>query len=371
MKRMICLLMVLLLCGCTKIEAPTIDNRSFLRPGVVFCSDGETVSFLGNMLLGGNRLQFADLNAEVFGPLCGKPECSHREDTCNAKLSPPVRGLGIYEDKLYWISSQDYVPHIFCANRDGTERRDVRTLEGAALDSITGDQMFCFWRGYLIACGTTFRVRGGQEERGVAALAFSLADPEQDTVLMEKPALPEQYMAARIQPHGENLYGLQTSEQGLLLWRWQPGMTQPESIYNDTPPCVVHSFWVTDEGILLSSETDGTVYALDPGNGEIHPHFAMEDVMRIEFAEGIAVGITRGEDDSILLKTASTDGENMQTIPVPEVAGAILFCGADAKNLYLYCMDMVARQDSVVAVSREDGSSRTIWEGAMNLGTEN
>ncbi len=366
------LMLFLSACAANGKEASTdssADARRFLRPGITFCSDGTTAYFLGNMLMGGEQLQFADLNSGVFGALCGRPECAHQDELCNAMLNSPVQGLSIYKDKLWWVSSQEYQPHIFCEELDGTARKDIRLLDNAAYTAISGNAMLCFWQDYLIACGNTLKVTDGQAKSGAVAVACSLSDPKQDLILMQETSEAEEYMAMRIQPFGDYLYGLCTSEQRLTLWRWRSGMDAVEVLYDAAAPCVVHSFWMREEEVLLSSADDGTVYSLDCSTWSFQPLLTLENAERVEFTDGLAVSMTRDEDQTLVLTTSPFDGTETKKIPLPGCEGAVAFCGADHRNLYIYCLNTESGEDCIIAASFADSSVRTIWEGVPGIGT--
>ena len=122
----------------------------------------------------GYFFQYADGNAYYLDKtsgastiLCGKPECSHTDDTCNAWAYGNF--LTYYDGKLYW-SSHDYIQEnggvvdkgerLHCMNLDGTNHTVIQELDfvpgGDTSNYLTkpiihrGIVYFCY-SGYLYA----------------------------------------------------------------------------------------------------------------------------------------------------------------------------------------------------------------------------
>ena len=61
---------------------------------------------------------YYDDETKSEGILCGKPECTHEEMTCNAFIQSPM-GIQVYDHHLYWLSG---ATQIWRMNLQGTER---------------------------------------------------------------------------------------------------------------------------------------------------------------------------------------------------------------------------------------------------------
>ncbi len=86
--------------------------------------------------LKGAYVYYIDKSTKSVTILCGKPECEHNDDTCNARLA--ARSLCFYNGKLYYFNGDkliengqavDYGDRIYSANPDGTDHKAVQKLE--------------------------------------------------------------------------------------------------------------------------------------------------------------------------------------------------------------------------------------------------
>lgn len=70
-------------------------------------------------------LYFLEPESGKMLPVCGKPNCSHKDDTCNAWTNPQM--LTYYQDKIYFINGDSGEYHLYSINPDGTERKKLQT----------------------------------------------------------------------------------------------------------------------------------------------------------------------------------------------------------------------------------------------------
>lgn len=72
-------------------------------------------------------LYFLEPESGKMLPVCGKPNCSHKDNTCNAWINPMM--LTYYQDKIYFINEDGGESCLYTMNPDGTERRKVQTTK--------------------------------------------------------------------------------------------------------------------------------------------------------------------------------------------------------------------------------------------------
>ena len=84
----------------------------------------------------GGSLYYVDKAKKTSTIVCGKPECRHDDDTCNAYLH--ATGLWFTGNKLYFTNGDlifvngtpvDYGERVYSLNPDGTDHQPVQKLE--------------------------------------------------------------------------------------------------------------------------------------------------------------------------------------------------------------------------------------------------
>lgn len=84
----------------------------------------------GYYLQSDGLLYFMDTASGRMTTVCGKPECSHSDDTCNAWINSPF--LSLYNGKLYYATSSSNTGNmltLYSMNKDGTEHTKIQTIQ--------------------------------------------------------------------------------------------------------------------------------------------------------------------------------------------------------------------------------------------------
>lgn len=89
----------------------------------------------GYYFMGNGYLYFVDKETMQSTILCGKPECSHQDQNCNAYLGN-ISHITYYDGKLYYAAGQEQgipgvdegVWNLYTMNADGTRKTNVMTL---------------------------------------------------------------------------------------------------------------------------------------------------------------------------------------------------------------------------------------------------
>lgn len=98
-------------------------------------------------------LYYIDLENGESGILCGRPECTHDSDSCNAYLDSMGDGFTIYHDKIYWMTSSIKERKLMRADIDGTNRKEVLVLDKEC-EWLTANKSFIeIYNDTLYRCG--------------------------------------------------------------------------------------------------------------------------------------------------------------------------------------------------------------------------
>lgn len=134
-----------------------IHTQSTIYP---VCSTETTIySYPKVSLDNGNAVLFTDKETGISMPLCGKPECLHNDESCNA-YALDAMGLTVYDGRLYWYDRNDYA--IYRIKLDGTGRETVCRTARDCLDPSGTNPCAMFHRGYFYFGISEHVVIGGQ-----------------------------------------------------------------------------------------------------------------------------------------------------------------------------------------------------------------
>ncbi len=166
------------------------------RAGSGICSTGSVV-----YTCSGDMINFFDKSSGLSMPLCGKPECDHATDICNAYVGK-CDALSIYDGRLYWVSDADdgINSSIMCSDLDGTNRRPVAAFEKKSIGDVISNRVMFFHRGYLYVFGNG--------ASGTGLLSVSLSDGE------VKKVFEGSFGSGVAKPVGDEIYIIISSVDG-------------------------------------------------------------------------------------------------------------------------------------------------------------
>ncbi len=282
------LLLALAACG-EKAEPPReVDTaRSFAKsaPGVLAAEMPDTIYFIGPF---DNYIKYVDKATGVSGVLCGKPECRHDGDGCNAHTLL-LRTLFVDGGRLWWIAYNSPMGDLclFSAAPDGTDRRTEARLSKDALPSRYGYKCFVLQDGWLYWGSVNKEIVDGAQVQYNYIAAFPLGDRETPKIILEEELPLYAYNNLALQFYGGSLYILTSSLSptgggeeivDCLLRRWDPDTGELELLYADRSDAIDFSsdLWVTEESIFFHRETNPTkdtplenrVYRYDFASGD-------------------------------------------------------------------------------------------------------
>ena len=108
------------------------------------------------------QLYYIDPESGESGLLCGKPDCTHDSENCNACIDSTGDGFTVYQDKIYWLSRSIVDRKLYCEDLDGTNRREVMSLDKDS-EWMTGNKPFIeICNDTLYRCGSGSAVKDGE-----------------------------------------------------------------------------------------------------------------------------------------------------------------------------------------------------------------
>ena len=340
-----------------------------------FCSTEDTIysfsSQAGDMFH--NMLSYTDKATGITGYLCGKPECLHRDESCNAYLTTylsPGYGLCVYEGKLYWVNGMNDIARM---NLDGTGRENVCRVWNKVIENHTNYRMTMFHRGYVYYARVGQTVMGGKEVSVVSVKAQPL-DGGEGFVVWEK-TVDDYGQRCLIKFVGNDLYIMPTyfnyedreNHTGayniMELYRWDSKTRQGELLCRDVETDMGfegRSFMpVPGDGIYFHTTSKAlyedefivcSVYKYSFASGQMEKVMSFNDeedhVLRTGFSTPdftrdyfVVSHIVRPDNDTYeqTLYLYDYDG-NLITTRYYGVYGASEFMGADDEYIYYFSM---------------------------------
>ena len=270
------------------------DNR-FGRgyPGFAETEDAYYVIFSGHTdetgFSSGNYLYFSDKATGEYGLLCGKPECTHNDSSCNARIMGRAGTLSCAGGRLFYIVESDAKNRpagigsasCFSIALDGTDRR--REFEMPCEWENTPQFFYCH-RGKFYGCGFSNIITDGEVGFHLSVTAW---DPETDgyTVICSRDDCAPSYCPKTFF-FGKYLYFCFDSRTGfemfagkkttLEVWRWDTEVEVLEPVYIAEPGTSsgsVFNLWVESEDRVYAApnipDPDGPYAVFMIGGGEL------------------------------------------------------------------------------------------------------
>ena len=324
---------------------------------------------------------FLDKASGYVGPLCGKPECTHRDKNCNAYIEAQSHGLSIYDGRLYWMQRSlvsDVASALCSVALDGTDRRLVRELDRELLPSATNG---VFHRGWFYLAGYGQNVVDGEAGHNIYVAAWPLDSDDPPAVILDM-SVGTGAFDYSIQGYGDGVYIFINNgdDRTLTIARWRPETRALETFYQGENP--------NSGGMYHTVREDGIFFV-----GVIHPG-GPDDfrcaLYRYDFASGgfemntdfetpyTKYGIRHSwviSDDLLVMAKLLENGE--LTVMAVDFKGNILldqtyqmeagfsswvctYLGRDETNLYLY---RSYGPEMLIAVALDGSGASILWDG--------
>ena len=101
------------------------------------------------MILLQTIIWFVDKKSEKTIPLCGKPNCTHMEHSCNAYFSVPL-SIQAYDGSIYVVArgTKSGTESLYRISEDGSKREELKTLYTCEEGDMSCCLDFVIHRGY-------------------------------------------------------------------------------------------------------------------------------------------------------------------------------------------------------------------------------
>ncbi len=389
-------------------EERTVDTaRSFVhyQQDAYYAETEDNIYFAFAVNLGWPYLLCVDKATGICGPVCGKPECGHDDETCNAYLGDEVLYVGIYRDRLYWVATEyNGGSHEFVGSAalDGSDHRRERELEDGLFPDYAGNRYMMMYEGAIYFAAIKDEIEDGVRKEYNYVCRIPLDPEEEVEVILEEETPWSNYLP--IQPYDGKLYIFtmnydrideETTSSRFKLRRWDIGSGEMETLYEEDDSSFGHVTepWVTEDGILFNShekvdsETDRTkIYKYEFETGEVRYLFyndLVENWVRLEIADGIVAGY---------FLYPSEEEEGVYDIPVRlwDFDGNVLvdetytfdlgrgfwknymsLCGRDETNAYIALYAQGSDEDTfyatlkIIAVALDGSGAKVMGTGSL------
>ncbi len=389
-------------------EKRTVDTaRSFVHYYQDACYAETEDNIYFALDFGWPYLLCVDKATGICGPVCGKPECGHDDETCNAYLGWTVRCVGIYRDRLYWVATEyngGYHEFIGSAALDGSDHRREREIEDGLFPDHTGNQTMMMYEGAFYFATIKYEIRDGVEKEYNYVCRIPLDPQEETEVILEEETPGSNNLP--IQPYNGKLYIISDNHVGddetgctydFKLRRWDIESGEMETLYAADGSSFYHTTepWVTEDGVLFNSheivdsETSRTkIYKYEFETGEVRYLFyndLVENTVRLEIADGIVAGY---------FLYPSEEEEGVYDLPVRlwDFDGNVLvdetytfdlgrgfwinytsLCGRDETNAYIALFAEGSDQDTstyyatlkIIAVALDGSGAKVLCTGSL------
>lgn len=368
-----------------------------------FCSDGNLIYFLTHYQEdGGRRFMYYDKDADICGLLCGKPECTHDTSKCNAIAGlngESVYGLGLYREKLYWISDsiteKEYRGrYLYRMNLDGTGREEVRRIVPPdQRDQRVSSNMFVdYVDDYLIIGGGRHAVSSGTDETYLTLRAYALSKNADDQILYDEKKIGALYFCSV----GTDIYYAVTTQKlledgeewvqksSLQLRKYDLLKKTTKTLFDSEVPFCPWEFTVSKDQIIFSTISDmeslNEAYVLDLSTGKFSRSVKMGD----EFS-GIGAG-SNVDQEKIICYSFPSGNQSRFRILVKNFKGEVvadhtnentmmsadrrgrgrIFAGSDTESLYYFFKDTIDNKEKewLMAYPIGEGEPKLIYSDA-------
>ena len=366
----LCFILSFLFSSCTKNEdeTPSIQkewppgcesDNEYTRWNALSAKSGNVLYYLDHAFGNAEYLLFTDLDANVSGLLCGKPECSHSDVNCNAWLGKGAACLFLYDSRIYWVSfdREKAARFLFRMDKNGENHEQVFSLTDSPDDADdiypSVNTTLKAHHGILYASGQNSRIEKGVQRAHHQITGYNLDSGDFYTVYQSKDYIDSGGRGIYIQPRKDELLFLEyyngaeadhTKEKSYLrVSRYDISRKQTEILYESSYPddsTVTDAFLTGDSFYIASQGQDGfsSLRAVDLTKKELILRYTIEELSMSWLSEGIMATYFMPEEDRIRLTFTDFDGNVLsdQWYPLRDIkARTFMMAGLDRDRLCL------------------------------------
>lgn len=238
--------------------------------------------YLGNLI-------YAEKDGSDYGPLCGRPECTHEDSSCDAHVAA-YRFMALTGGKLYyfnvdlWRQYPDACGVICRMDLDGTNKEIVKPVPKP--ETLYGDggtpQYVCFHRGILYLFYHANFMSDAEPMQPFMVYAFPL-DGDEIKLIYDS---GKDYHDGSIFPSGEFCYiqdyvWNEAGEYKDKILRWSSVTGETELLYEGEDFRWIARYWVDEEGTVYTNDIwtseNGTKNVMRLNDGKWEKAFDFED----------------------------------------------------------------------------------------------
>ncbi|MCI8401707.1 MAG: hypothetical protein HFI38_06395 [Lachnospiraceae bacterium] len=350
-------------------------DNGWARSGNVACITNNTLYFMPPIY--GNYILYADLASGISGPLCGKPECFHMDESCSAYVYGYAEGMTSYDNHLYWGERRIFQPvEIYSMEYDGTNRQKVKELDYNLNQHVNVNYDMFFHRGYIYVGGGVSEVSEGQPYCGALVYTVSLNRDEEEIIILDKDFPAETEVRVQMLAWRNDiyivLYTWKDSVDHLSLYRWDSKTRELHELYDEDISFWVFKAWVTDTGILFSSSGNSVIYQYDFAAEQLALLFDFNEKGSIGgtffFAENQMIGWYLDENHIPAIQINDFEGNELFNSDLNakeyiKFGEAVHFLGASDSAIYFYWIYSGGKRAVVKIPFDGGGEVQELWYG--------
>lgn len=285
--------LVFLLSGCearsggSQLKRDVDTARSFAHFNTLVHSveTVDTIYFVG---LTDRYIKYVDKATGISGVLCGKPECSHNDESCNAHMESPAYGLLMEDGRLWFVNYKGrYV--LYSTALDGNDRREEAELSSEFMPNASGYLTFILDDGNLYMGCVKSTIENGEEADRNWMVVFDVDGDKEPQVILDERTQYSQSTGVPMQIYGEWLYFITNDLEGtwnesresgesvydFKIRRWNVATGEIETVYGERYSSLGRNpmdMWIDDEGIMFMGydyeKDEMGIYKYDFTSGE-------------------------------------------------------------------------------------------------------
>ena len=210
-------------------------------------------------------LYYIDPETGESGILCGKPDCTHDSENCNAYLDTTGDGLTVYQDKIYWLSRSIVDRKLYCMKLDGTNRKEVMTLDKECEWFIANKPFIEIYDDTMYRCGSGSEVKDGEPVQKMLLYAQPLQKDSRPETIFTADNIYR--VVARL--HGNKIYFATVgNDYDLTIYECNLNSGEVQELYHkDEIDNIPADIVVTDNKLILHGVGPCvSIYSLEEGD---------------------------------------------------------------------------------------------------------
>lgn len=264
-----------------------------------------------------DRIYYYDKASGISGPLCGKPDCNHTDNDCDAYISTGF-AIEYYNQSLYFIAYDHTVfpaeLWLWKADSNGQNREKIKQLDLKGLIIPNQPQTYFIHKGQLFLFCLTDIVENGVPMMRAAILSSPLDDSQEFTTLWEEKSesvlhytyrFSDQYVYVGSTYNGRTVH--------IFRINFLDGST--ESLFSEDGQGYLYGeIHLTKQNELyLSGATETTVYVWKIENGQKVNTITIESDSEYppKILDGLVIDTRQNEDNKRVATVKTLSGETV------------------------------------------------------------